>query len=308
PHEDTGTFLNPALSWDAAAAANPRLSLTGWEDRLDAEAWPELILSEDTPDTSWFAQLKRFERWRLDQESPQTDWFESPIETFEPAAMPLPDYRALRRWAKLRALEAAQGSSVLQAVAVEEIQHLARLMFSTDDTIAALIGTVILENALQVGLQVADEAELSRLKRVFRALGMLLSPAAPAEQFDLYRSMPVGHCFALNDVLPASTAVFLPILEHVVPEYAAAVDQAMQRAECSAKVLRRVWRNEDWAAHHMRGQSVFSTQDQELPLAARPVAEMDVFAVAESPWLSHRIGWVLLSVAATDPFAGYRAP
>ncbi|MEO0813304.1 MAG: hypothetical protein AAFY60_10610, partial [Myxococcota bacterium] len=133
PHEDAGTFLNPALSWDAAAAANPRLSLTGWEDRLDAEAWPELILSEDTPDTSWFAQLKRFERWRLDQESPQTDWFESPIETFEPAAMPLPDYRALRRWAKLRALEAAQGSSVLQAVAVEEIQHLARLMFSTDD-------------------------------------------------------------------------------------------------------------------------------------------------------------------------------
>ncbi|ACY18036.1 hypothetical protein [Haliangium ochraceum] len=213
--------------------------------------------------------------------------------------------------------EVAADDSAAEAAAAE-IRQLVRLMFSTEETISAIFATALVayvhdiaEKADQPALRIVTSAdELARLQRVVRATAMLLQPSLGPEYRELFAAMPIGHCLALGDAVVAGIAQFEPVLRHAIPEYIDRVSEVLAaHDECRVPLLRRVWDNEDWLRARMGGRELFEREGiggDEGGELGEVEAGGDVFAVAESEWVSKRVAWILLSTAAVDPWAGYR--
>ncbi len=224
---DAGPFFNATLSWNSTEKGLqaysqvsqvplrlPAAVMAGMEkwkghdlDHLSEIDWRSI-------DFSWLASLAQFDYWDIHHHSPIEKVYREQVLTqrkeghlkgdlrppltpqMEPFSFvvshPLPDFKSLVVWARLRWMRAAQDGSFLSAAL--QTRHLARLALSTETLVGGLAGTAILgteisahQAALEKHLAIPSDwhppsAELkSRLARFILGTAAYFSPLAEKE-------------------------------------------------------------------------------------------------------------------------------
>ena len=228
---DAGPFLNPRVEWSKTPStvmpwpANIDPSLLAQDDWKARGA--EVVL--DGVDLSWFAELKRFDHWDISRATQH--------QIMHPYAYndaPIPNFVALKRWARLRLLAGARAGD--EPAAQEEVRHLARLCASTETLVGVVIGAHMLHDA-------GEASDLPKLRRYLDAMVELASVGADSGALAarLADTSAPGYCAATYEALwPAW--VLRPSLLRTGRATYAAYDAALARpSPCRWSLLRDAW-------------------------------------------------------------------
>jgi hypothetical protein len=221
--KDAGVVLNGLLPWEKAGDTRSvagELISDELRGKLRAKAWidagPEIDLSSQ--DLSWMGKLADYDYWDLTSAPPIRAQLEAmvsgkilPLTYF--ASAPLPNIGTLVPLAKLRLLKGLKEGKPL--IALREVRHLARLSYSAEDLVGAMVAVSILSaertayvRAVHKGLikQAAWRPMPDRGRDIFKAviLGAVpfFSPLVPDEvlskAFPLGQPMP-GACAVIRE-------------------------------------------------------------------------------------------------------------
>lgn len=155
---DAGAFLNSRIQWAGqdqnSVITVPEVSDSKWnQDWLTADIPPALAKT----DLAWIAKLKDFDHWDLFASGPNARLVgENPVFV-SPYAYPFPEFGFLSRAVRLhlrRALDRGDISSALN-----EVRHLARLVYTTE----TLVGSMDAVNILKMERAAYDEAVKRRI-------------------------------------------------------------------------------------------------------------------------------------------------
>ncbi|MEL6340215.1 MAG: hypothetical protein AAFQ65_09920, partial [Myxococcota bacterium] len=150
--DDAASLFNDALDWHGAVSKSATVSILRLPQSviavLESDEWLTAPLSEVALDDTWWTRLAAFERWSLDRVGPLQEALDGPLMEFDPLVLPSPNYLTLRNWTRLHVRSALSDPARSTQVA-EDLQHLTRLMLTTEDTIAGLMAGAILRNALE---------------------------------------------------------------------------------------------------------------------------------------------------------------
>jgi hypothetical protein len=257
--DDAGIFFNPRLVWDWRAEA-----LESWRATLGDEEHP-LVLDDAVAeamtgndwlaaspehwrgaDTAWMGELARYAHWDLERTGPASQMDEG---EYDWATAPLPLYLPLMHWAKLRLLQGIEDGSPVQAAA--EVRHLARLAYSTENLLGAMVGLQILRSEREAfdhlvadgavapeGWRPLTEAEIHRLRRTIWAAVAYRSIDTPPEHRDA--PLALGGCAALLE----SAWAALIVRPFLVDDHREAYDwlgETLEASACRLTLVRRAW-------------------------------------------------------------------
>jgi hypothetical protein len=253
---DAGPFLNPRIHWQIGDIHH----------RGDL-VLPEFIHKELALDWvkkrprfgkmgmkfEWFRELRNFDVWSPELESPAYP----PGRRHDTFAFPVPTYRDLLSWAKLRYLYGKESGDVRGALA--DVRHLARLIWTNDTMVAAhvVLKLLKLENEFEGILTPKEfgdwafvpEEHLMRAKRYFSSSPGLVDIRLPDEVFDRNIKTNVGVCLFLNEAMPhyLMNRDFLgEELRYGMARFA----RAVAAANCRRSALHRMWADENWKTHY----------------------------------------------------------
>ncbi len=313
---DAAAFLNPKLGWFRALDASkpqpldlpPELAqqLAAQPDWLSWKVdWARWKL-----DFSWLAALSKFDTWSSDANSPAID--ERKQYRFD--ELPTPDLRNLLLWCKLRLLKGEADGDPGPALA--EVRQLARLVWTNDSLVSAMVAIKALELETTFALAqtppVSDPgliplSTLRRARRYFYSLGSGLDLRLGDEVWGQWVQDP-GLCVAVNEGVSQQ----MELVRSVLPEDFAAplrrfgelVDRTA--GQCRPSRLRRVWRDPAYPLLFRDDDDVFATVLLGEPEPARPSPMPLRWSELKSHQLLRRtIGYLLLGIAQPDPLRQY---
>jgi len=237
-------------------------------------------------DLSWMRDLAPYDHWDVDYNSaPPSTCFPFDAE---------PDLRDLFGWAKLRIAKGVHDGAVEPAL--DEVQELARLCFTTERHENLLFGMGILglvrrargDLGLPLPVTGINDEDMTRLLRATWAAVAFAQLHAPASSEDDFARIAVGRRAALDEGL--RTALFVrPLLGSAWrAEYAQMVRLLAAAPDCRLAAMRSRW----------------ATPDD--PQAGRP----DGFwgrLLWRLPWTRRHDGEVLVAISEQDWFRRYEA-
>ncbi|MBC7458000.1 MAG: hypothetical protein H7235_06955 [Bdellovibrionaceae bacterium] len=216
---DAGAFLNSKIQW----SGQNQISEITVPEILDAK-WNKGWLTADIPlalkktDLDWIAKLKDFDHWDLFVSGPNARLIGEDPVFVNPYACPLPEFGFLSRAVRLhlrRALDRGDISSAL-----DQVRHLARLVYTTETLIGSMEAVSILkmeraayDEAWKRGIIVSSTYEpisseaLAKMKTTLWVTAGFADFAAPnvlARVFlDAKSQWPMGSCGALAETAQA---------------------------------------------------------------------------------------------------------
>lgn len=279
---DAGPFLNPRIGWDgdreriatwrAAIASTPLLSLdTALVERIPKEWWTADRSLWSGLDFSWMASLRAYDHWDVEHNSP---WAEMAPHEW-PNGFPL--LHEVTPWCRLRLAKGLAEGRLAEAVT--DVEHLARLLLSTETLLGSAMALQqlvsvdrvlrALEERKQPVLRSANRTDAAASKRLWRAT--MAAPAffrieTPGSYEEVAQKIRIGRCAALNEAL--HTAVVLkPLVADRNPGGVRRLE-ALLNAETTCR-LSRVRR--DWASPPPEERTWFANscgRGQDFPLSA----------------------------------------
>ncbi|MCB0405522.1 MAG: hypothetical protein KDD51_12120 [Bdellovibrionales bacterium] len=168
---DAGPFLNPIMEWTSGvgdlqkynqSSSGPLVLPVGIKENLETWKNHEFDHLREIDfgkiNMTWMESIRRFDHWDVQHNSPIDRMYQGEVlsKKMEPFSFvvshPLPEFKTLLHWVRLRWMRAAQDGSFLSAA--NETRHLARLALSTETLAGGLIGTAILGTEIWVQKEV----------------------------------------------------------------------------------------------------------------------------------------------------------
>jgi hypothetical protein len=145
---DASSFLTVRLDWEENSRPNGLLHLPeALEQRVQSYGigWPVAITDDDLAglDFSWMSELQKYDHWDLLAEGPLREYREADFYR-----APIPNFRELFLWAKLRIARAARIGDF--AAASADIHQLVALLRTTQTVVADMVSVQLL-NIERVG-------------------------------------------------------------------------------------------------------------------------------------------------------------
>jgi hypothetical protein len=196
PLRDAAYFMEPLVTWETHPPSEGLLQLPQpLVDRIRAAGrnWATQLSAADTAglDFDWLAQLQSYDYWSLASAGAVADQ----AATIDPLMAPIPDYRPLIYYAKLRLVRALAYGDL--GIALAQVQHLADIVHSNGITIAEFEAAriVSLEQPFQTAAVAQGYPPLNS--------GGDAAPAAPLDSagYDQFHDLTMaGVAFALPGV------------------------------------------------------------------------------------------------------------
>ncbi len=292
-NRDAGPFLNPQLHWQIGEVHHQGgLVLPDFIHRELAHDWvtKRPLFKKMGMKFDWLKALKVYDVWALELGSPAYPQG----KRFDTFAYPIPTYRDLVSWSKLRYLYGKETGDTLSALA--EVRHLMRLIWTNDNQVAAkvVLGLLQLENEFEGILTPREMGDwkfiptdhIMRGKRYFSSIAGLIDVRLSDEVFEKNFKANAGLCLMVNEAM----SHYLNLRDFLAEELRYGMDRFDRRAmvaNCRRGIVYRMWEDKNWKTHYSLDG---------IEVLGRPVSFDEV---GVNPELKAIVGYLL----ATNPLA-----
>jgi hypothetical protein len=233
--------------WIPALRESQQISHSTWTQLATAQWQKVSITSEDkSDDWSWLSQLQQFDHWNFDSGIMQGHYSKNPLQW----PVQSHDWLALARW---RLLASQTEDSPLPAL--EQVRHLAFLLYTTDDIRGVQLALDILQSetdflankkpALDASLwRPISTDHLQMARDFFEWQHRLYDVRNSNESFLLFFTHPVGQCLRVRATL--KKFIELKRVPRAATLWSSGFDRINQSIQltqlgCRKDLLRQVW-------------------------------------------------------------------
>jgi hypothetical protein len=305
---DPSAGRNDAAKYFASLAKHGVLWLPDRVERkLKDPEWLKASINWDSfdPKFTWLTQLSSYDFWNPDPP------FEARKKFVD---LGTPDYTPYLMWAKLRLLASRERHD--ERLALHQVRHLARLIWTNDSGFSAMVTLAILGYetqfaekygyALEGDWRKVPSEDLARAKRYFWAMGHGLDPRVSDDIATTIAAPAVGR-YLLPAQSTGNYCLGRDLLGHDFETPARRLDAifAMNDGVCRPSILRRIWTDPAYPAWFNGDENVFAMSGHE-----REPASEGKFAtlkdIQKSPDLARALGYVLLGISGPNAFSQYK--
>ena len=252
--KDAGPFLNPLLNFDGTPRAPAKLTIPKeLEKELSGKDWPAFEPDFKTLnlDFSWMKELHKYDHWSPDLNNPLID----PSKHPNISSLPLPNYRDLIGWAKLRWIHGRLTKDMIPAL--KDVRQLARLMYTNDYLVSSMVVVSLLRSEgkyiqgynkkISDGWTVIPDEDLARARKYLWAISEVVDPRLSNETYERLTNTNVGQCQMISEGMLKN----LVIRDELKKEYPGEIKRFDETVKTSLKTCRKslvhmMWEDPTW--------------------------------------------------------------
>lgn len=295
--KDAGPYLNKMIHWQI-----------GEIHHMGSLTLPEFIHKEMNGDWvtkkplfkkmglrfDWMKELLKYDVWNPDQNSPVYP----EGKRYQTYSFPVPNYKDLVTWSKLRYLYGKETGDVQSAL--KEVRHLMRLIFTNDYLISStvVVNMLKIENQFEEILTPKEMGDwkfiphdhVMRAKRYLYSLPSMVDIRLSDELFDKMSKTNVALCPMINE----SLMVYIGLRDFLGEELRYGMNRMRRIVEtsgCRKSIVLKMWEDAQWETHStLDGIEVFGSQ-------------VTFDDVNKHPDLRAAVGYILANVGVMNNFA-----
>lgn len=192
----------------------------------------------------WMKELQQFDHWSPEENSPAYP----KGKKYNPYSYPIPTYKDLMIWAKLRLLYGREMGEL--ASALLEVRHLTRLIFTNDYYVSTMVAIRMLkfENEIHEGKgEVIPEDVVVRAKRYFRSLPGLVDLRLTDATFTIMTNTRVGLCSMIVEGLTGYVSQ-RDLLQDELKDSFKRMDGLVKNSQqdCRQTIVHQMWNDPTW--------------------------------------------------------------
>jgi hypothetical protein len=252
--KDAGPFLNPKIRWEIGDIAHKgSLTLPEFIHKELNKDWvlKKPLFKKMGLNFQWMKDLHEFDVWNPEENSPA---FESG-KKYETYSFPIPSYKDLITWAKLRYLYGKETGDVQSAL--KDVRHLMRLIFTNDYHVSSIVVVNMLqmENQFEEILTPKEMGDwkfipqdhVMRARRYFHALPSVADIRLSDEIFEKMTKTNTGLCPMLFEGMMNYLSI-RDLLQDELKYGFNRMDRMIKSANCRKTILHKMWEDPKWRA------------------------------------------------------------
>lgn len=265
--KDAGPYLNPMVHWQIGEIHHQgSLTLPEFVHKEMNADWvtKKPLFKKMGLRFDWMKELLKYDVWSPDANSPVYP----EGKKYQTYSFPVPNYKDLVSWAKLRYLFGKETGDVQSAL--KEVRHLMRLIWTNDYLYSTMIVVSMLkvENQFEEILTPKEMGDwkfipndhIMRAKRYFYSMLSFLDIRLPDETFQKMVRTNTGLCPMLNEAMMFYIGMrdFLGVeLQYGMKR----MGREISAANCRKSIQHRMWADPNWETHTtLDGITVFDKQ------------------------------------------------
>ncbi len=301
--KDAGPFLNEKLHWQIGAIAHRgSLVLPEFIHKEMNKDWAikKPIFKKMGLNFNWMKELLKYEYWNPEENSPAYP----EGKKYQTYSFPIPTYKDLMTWAKLRYLYGKETGDVQSAL--KEVRHLMRLIFTNDYLVSSMVTVRMLkmENQFEEILtpdemgnwKFVPEDHIMRAKRHLYSLPTVVDIRLPDETFLKMVKTNVGICPMLFEGMMNYLAMRDFLKDELLYGYKR-MDQAIKNSSCRKSILHKMWNDPTWPVFIKQDEDAFALEGKTI--MGKRVTWKEVM---NKPDLKATIGYLLGTVRGPNYF------
>lgn len=306
--KDAGPFLNDKIHWQIGEIAHRgSLVLPEFIHKEMNKDWvvKKPLFKKMGLDFGWMKELLKYDYWNPEENSPAYP----AGKKYQTYSFPVPTYKDLITWAKLRYLHGKETGDTKNAL--KEVRHLMRLIFTNDYLVSSMVVVRMLrnENNFEEILTPKEIGEwkfiphdhVMRAKRYFYSLPTGVDIRLPDDLFQNMVTTNAGLCPMLFEGMMNYLAMRDLLKDELAYGYNR-MDDAIKRSNCRNTILHQMWNDPSWPAFNIQDEDAFALDGKEI-LGNKVTWE----EVMKNPDLKAAIGYLLAGVAQPNYFFQYES-
>lgn len=294
--KDAGPYLNKMVHWQIGEIHHQgSLTLPDFIHKEMNQDWvtKKPLFKKMGLRFDWMKELQKYDVWSPDQNSPVFP----EGKRYQTYAFPVPNYKDLVTWSKLRYLYAKETGDVQNAL--KEVRHLMRLIFTNDYLVSSMVVVNMLkvENQFEEILTPKEMAEwkfiphdhIMRAKRHFYSLPALVDIRLSDEAFEKMSKTNVALCPMVNEALMAYVG-FKDFLGQELKYGMNRMNRLLGSINCRQTLVYKMWADPDWETH---------TTLSGIEILGKEVTFEDI---KKYPDLKAAVGYILANVGTPAHF------
>jgi hypothetical protein len=293
---DAGPYLNPLVHWQIGDIHHQgSLTLPEFVHKEMSKDWvtKKPLFQKMGLNFTWMKELLKYDVW-----SPEAS---SPVypagKKYQTYSFPIPNYKDLVTWAKLRYLFGKENGDVQNAL--KEVRHLMRLIFTNDYLVSSMVVVNMLkmENQYEEILTPKEIGEwkfipvdhVMRAKRYIHSLPVFVDIRLSDETFDKMIKTNTAICPMLNEGL----MVYVGMRDFLGDELMYGMrrmERAVNANSCRQSILFKMWADKNWTTHTTLDGIKILNKD------------IDFSDVEKNSEIKAAVGYILSNVAAPAYF------
>lgn len=299
--KDAGPYLNSKIHWEVGDIHHQgSLVLPQWLHKELNKDWinKKPLFQKMGVKFDWMKELHQYDYWNPEENSPAYP----AGKVYLTYSFPIPTYKDLVTWAKLRLLYGKEKGDMQSAF--KDVRHLARLIWTNDYFVSSQITVAMLRLEHQVhegNWEIIPEDVLMRAKRHFYALPNAVDPHLKDEMWKTLTNTDLGICPMITEGLMGYVSMRDLMKEELKDEYER-MDKLVKstQTKCRKTIVHKMYEDPTWPT--MMG-------DDENPMAKvgdnKLTGDLTWRQVKNDPDLKVIMGYVLSGVASPIYFNGY---
>jgi hypothetical protein len=244
---DAGPYLNPMIHWEVGDIHHQgSLVLPLWLHKEMNKDWvnKKPLFKKMGLKFEWMKELQKYDYWNPEANSPAYP----AGKKYLTYSFPVPTYKDLVTWAKLRLLYGKETNDMQNAF--KEVRHLTRLIWTNDYLVSSVIAVSMLrlEHEVHQGnWEIIPEEDLMRAKRHFYALGNITDAHLSDETWDKMTDTTLGLCPMITEGLMAYISMRDLMKEELKTQYDR-MDKLVKFGEskCRDNIVYQMYRDPTW--------------------------------------------------------------
>lgn len=245
--KDAGPFLNSRIHWLVGDIHHQGdLVLPNWLHKEMNKDWStkKPLFKKMGLKFDWMKELHKYDYWSPELNSPAYP----PGKQYLTYSFPIPTYKDLMTWAKLRLLYGKETGDMKSAF--KDVRHLTRLIWTNDYLVSSIftVSMLRLEHEVHQGnWQVIPEDVLMRAKRHFYAIGTLTDMHLSDEMWKKMTDTDLAICPILTEGMMSYIAMRDLMRDELKSEYER-MDKLVKVGEtkCRDNVVYQMYRDPEW--------------------------------------------------------------
>lgn len=250
--QDAGPYLNPMLHWqigDIHHLGNLTLPEFIHKEMNDDWVIKKPLFKKMGMNFNWMKELLKYDVWSPELSSPAYPL----AKKYDTYSYPLPTYRDLQTWAKLRYLYGKETGDVQNAL--KEVRHLMRLIWTNDNLVSSMVvlGMLKLENQFEEIITPKEMGDwkfishdhLMRAKRYFYSLPSMVDIRLPDETFEKATNVTAGLCLMLHE----GSLQYLNLRQLLQKELKYSykrMENKIASSNCRKTFYNQIWKDPQW--------------------------------------------------------------
>ncbi len=254
---DAGPYLNSKIHWEIGDIHHQgTLVLPEFIHRELGKNWTTKrpLFSKMGIKFDWMKELLQYDYWNPEENSPAFP----PNKKYLTYSFPIPTYKDLITWAKLRLLYGKEKNDSLNAL--KEVRHLVRLIWTNDYLVSSIVAVNMLKLEHEIGLPhepLVPIDVLMRAKRHFYAIPGLVDIRMSDGLFKELTSSDVGVCPMILEGLMSYVSM-REMLQNDLSDKYARIDNLIKQHKCRHSIVHKMWEDQTWPTFMSEDQNAFA--------------------------------------------------